>query len=276
MRILTLIMIITVLTTVVACTDAPQGPEKGPMGDLSQVTPEQWQLLSQRTIYFGHQSVGANVLEGLRELAASTPQLKLRIVSGHTPAPGVLNEFAIGRNENPQSKNAAFLAATEGSLGPKPVLMFKYCYVDVQSDTDAKRLFERYQQTVSALRAKHPEATIVHVTMPLTTDSRIRSFVSGLLGRPSRQTRNGIRTHYNELLRAAYSGKEPIYDLAATESTRPDGKQEYANVAGKRVYAMAPDWASDEGHLNAAGRRRAAEQMLITLASLPEPLVPGR
>jgi hypothetical protein len=53
------------------------------------------------------------------------------------------------------------------------------------------------------------------------------------------------------------------------ESTRADGTREYATVNGKPVYALAPEWASDEGHLNAAGRRRAAEALLVTLASIP-------
>lgn len=270
MRILELIAVVTLLATAVACTDGSQSTEKGPMVDLSQVTPEQWQALSQRTIYFGHQSVGGNIMDGIRDITAAKPELRLRVVSGQTAAPGVLNEFPIGRNEDTDSKNAGFLAATQGTLGPKPVLMMKYCYVDVEPDTDTKRLFEGYQQTVSALRAKHPDATIVHVTMPLTTDSKIGNFVNRIRGRPTRQTRNGVRAQYNELLRAAYAGKEPIFDLAAAESTRADGTREYATVDGKTVYALARDWASDDGHLNAAGRRRAAEEMLITLASLPE------
>ena len=79
-------------------------------------------------IYFGHQSVGSNILEAVRELMAEKPQIPLRIVSGASAvSAGVLNEFAIGENGDPDSKNAAFISATQGALGPeKPVLMFKY------------------------------------------------------------------------------------------------------------------------------------------------------
>lgn len=148
--------------------------------------------------------------------------------------------------------------------------MLKYCFADVDEKMDAQALFHQYQQTVAALRASHPEAVVVHVTFPLTTDAPLRNYLNALRGRPTRRTWNAIRTQYNELLRAAYAGKEPVFDVAAVESMHANGSLEFANVSGKRVYAMADEWTSDEGHLNAAGRRRVAEQLLITLTSLPE------
>ena len=59
-----------VLVTAAACSSKAEMPGPNPMADLSQITPEQWQALSQRTVYFGHQSVGANIVEGVREIAA--------------------------------------------------------------------------------------------------------------------------------------------------------------------------------------------------------------
>ena len=79
-----------------------------------------------------------------------------------TAAPGVLNEFYIGRNEDPDSKNDAFLTATRGAIGEQPVLMFKYCYVDVDEKTDPQKLFAHYRETVGKLRMQHPNATILH------------------------------------------------------------------------------------------------------------------
>lgn len=240
--------------------------------NLGQITLAQWQALSQRTVYFGHQSVGHNILEAVRDLLAEKPQIQLRVASGASAnSAGVLNEFEIGENGDPESKNAAFLSATQRALGPKPVLILKYCYVDIDVGTDVKMVFDRYQQTVAALKAKHPESFLVHVTVPLVTDSQFRNYVNSMLGRPTRRTRNALRTQYNQMLRAAYGGKEPIFDLAAVESTRADGTREYAKVDGQEVHAMAAEWAVDDGHLNTLGRRRAAEQLLVTLASLSKP-----
>ena len=242
------------------------------MDELQQISTQQWQRLSERAIYFGHQSVGENILDGIRALGVEVPQLtNLRILSAACdPSTAGLREFLIGENGDPDSKNAAFMAATQGALGPKPVLMFKYCYVDIDEKTDPTMLFRRYADTVAALRARHPDAIVVHVTMPLTTDSRIRNWVNTLRGRPNRRTWNGIRSRYNDLLRAEYGGKEPIFDLAALESTRADGSLEFGTVTGQPVYALADEWTRDGGHLNAAGRRRAAARLLTLLAALPE------
>ena len=235
-----------------------------------EITSEHLNALAGRTVYFGHQSVGANVLDGLRQVAAERAQFPMKIVSTDpVAAPGVLNEFGIGENGDPESKNAAFVKALERDLGPQPVLMFKYCFVDVDDRTDVPALFTRYQETVATLRKRHPHAAIVHVTMPLTKDSVFRNLVNSIRGRPTRRDRNAVRAAYNELLRATYGGKEPIFDLAAVESTRADGNTEHAVVGRLKVYALASEWASDDGHLNEAGRKRAAEELLLTLASLP-------
>src|SRR5688500_5039563 len=97
-----LIALLASMVMAAACTDKIENPGKGLMSDLNQVTAEQWRALSERTIYFGHQSVGANIMEGLTHVAAGKPQIKLRVASGHAAAsPGVLNEFAIGENADP-------------------------------------------------------------------------------------------------------------------------------------------------------------------------------
>jgi hypothetical protein len=246
------------------------------MHDFNQVTAEQWSTLSGRAIYFGHQSVGANIIEGVREVAAETPQIRLRVASeARVAGAGVLNEFAIGKNEDPQSKNAAIVEATKGPLGPNPIILFKYCYVDVDERTDPKGLFARYQSTVARLRSQHPEATVVHVTLPLMTEpSMLRYAMNKVRGISTHRDENAKRADYNALLRSAYNGREPVFDLAALESTRADGTLEYGVLNGVEVPALAREWSSDGGHLNAAGRRRIAEQFLATLAALPASRVP--
>jgi hypothetical protein len=267
-----LIALFAMLCTVAACTARSDTAEHAVTDDMTRITPEQWTALTRRTIYFGHQSLGANIVEGVRGFLQERPDLPLKISSGKTvPAAGVLNEFEIGENTDPESKNNAILQVARGQLGPAPVILFKYCFVDVDEKSDPAALFQRYQQTVAALHAAQPGATLVHVTMPLTTDSTLRNWINKIRGRPTRWDRNGVRTRYNELLNAAYRGKEPIFDVAAVESTRADGTREYTSVGGKPVYALAAEWASDEGHLNAQGRRRAAERLLATLAALPAP-----
>jgi hypothetical protein len=260
------------LLVIAACSNKAQMTTNPPMWDFKQVTAEQWNTLSKRTFYFGHQSVGANIVDGVREIAAQRPEIQLRIVSdAPTPAAGVLNEFPIGRNEDPESKNAAMIAATQSALGPLPVVMFKYCFVDVDEAADVRSLFQHYRQTVAAVRSRHPEAVVVHVTLPLATEpSKLRYYMNTVRGIPTTRDANARRNEYNEMLRAAFAGKEPVFDLAAVESTHADGTLEYGMRDGARVPALAPEWSADGAHLNAAGRKHVAEQFLATLATLGE------
>ena len=260
-----------VLMLTAACSDRSAQPGAEAMHDLKRITSEQWQTLSQRTVYFGHQSVGANIIGGVLEVTAQNPEIPIRVASGQRAASaGVLNEFLIGRNEDPDSKNAGFVAATQGALGPRPVLMLKYCYVDVDEGTDAQALFERYRETVATLHAQHPDAQIVHFTLPLATEpSKLRYLMNTVRGIPTTRDANARRDEYNRLLRTAYASREPVFDLAALESTRADGTLEYGVFDGRQIPALAPEWSSDGAHLNPSGAKRIAEQLLATLASLP-------
>lgn len=78
------------------------------------------------------------------------------------------------------------------------------------------------------------------------------------------------RNELNELIRQEYAGKEPLFDIAAIESTLPDGSRAFFSDHGKVYDYLSPDYSSDGGHLNPEGRRRVAEQLLITLARLDE------
>ena len=239
--------------------------------DLQQITAEQWQRLSQRAVYFGHQSVGENILDGIRMVVSENPQIQLRIVpkASAVSSPG-LHEFEIGQNGDPESKNAAFLLAIQGDLGPRSVLLFKYCYVDTDDKTDVRTMFERYQRTVAAALSRHPDADIVHITLPLVVESSLlRYYLNSVRGIATTRTENARRNEYNDMLRRTFAGKEPIFDLADIEATRADGSRAQVLLDGKPVYGLAEEWSSDGGHLNAAGRRYVAERLLATLAALP-------
>jgi hypothetical protein len=69
-------------------------------------------------------------------------------------------------------------------------------------------------------------------------------------------------------MRREYGGREPLFDLAAVESTRPDGSRETLSLGGKTAFALHPGYTNDGSHLNEVGRRRAAEALLTLLARL--------
>src|ERR1700737_1910521 len=59
--------------------------------------------LSQRRIFFGHQSVGMNLLQGVREIAARYPDLRFRVIDASGDAdlgPGTFAHAFMPENGN--------------------------------------------------------------------------------------------------------------------------------------------------------------------------------
>ena len=58
-------------------------------------------------IYFGHQSVGLDIINGMNDIIKSSPHIRLSIRRTKDPADfdqPVFGEFPIGKNEDPKSK----------------------------------------------------------------------------------------------------------------------------------------------------------------------------
>jgi len=227
--------------------------------------------LAGRRVYFAHQSVGANLVAGLQTLVAEDSSSRLKLVETHAPAsisgPAFIH-FLAGRNEDPASKNADFLRVLDARPAPDGgIALMKYCYIDVNPGTDIDALFADYRQLVTRVRERHPDLTIVHVTMPLTTDaSGPKAAVKRLLGRVTARELNEKRSHFNALLRSTFAG-QPIFDLATLEATHADGRQERVTVRSEPVYALAPEYTTDGGHLNPAAERRFAASLVTVLAN---------
>lgn len=206
-------------------------------------------------VFFGHQSVGQDVLDGVRRLARRG-----------APVPAI-QDALIGQNEDPLAKIADFDARVRGGIGQQvDVAMMKLCYIDVTAATDVPALFDTYRTTMSALERDHPEVAFVHVTVPLTTErgglTRLRAKLTGNTRYGAEE--NVVRERLNSLIRAEYAA-DRLFDLAAVESTRPDGTR----VGGRRdesdYFALYDGYASDLGHLNATGAEVAAAAWLATV-----------
>lgn len=235
-----------------------------------------WKTLAEKKLYFGHQSVGLNILDGIRDLMTENSLIKLNIVETLDPADFDAPLFAhstIGKNMYPQSKIDAFADVLENGIGERAdVAFFKFCYLDFHSNTHVDEVFEQYKDTISYLQEKFPEVTWVHSTVPLTSQQTgPKAWVKKLLGKPLRGYEYNIkRNRFNALIRAEYEGKDPIFDLAKIESTLPDGKRESFTRDGGTYYSLIQDYTDDGSHLNEIGRRVVAEKFLIFLANILE------
>ena len=236
------------------------------------LTNQQISSLETKRIFFGHQSVGNDIVHGIRDIMDEDRRLKLNLVASADPQSMSLPAFVespIGENRNPASKDKAFadiLAKGMGSQGG--IAMYKYCYVDIGLDTDVQQLFDNYRRQMTDLKSRYPSLTVVHITVPLTTDDPgPKTWIKTMIGRPTSRDVNLKRNQFNSLLRKYYA-TEPIFDLARVESTHLDGTRSYVMIQGQKVYTLASEFTTDGGHLNQAGRRAAAQTLLQVLAGL--------
>lgn len=258
-----------------ACRGGAVRQEPVEVASLSEVSDTTWQSLRAKRIFFGHKSVGANIMDGVADVLRDEPRIGLRVADGEgamADSGGAFAHGSVGKNGDPGLKTDDFARLIEGPLrGKVDVAFHKYCYADVTEKTDVAAVFAYYQTTMARLRAEFPEVTFVHVTTPLVrVQSGPRATLKLLLGQnPGRYGANYTRERFNDLMRDAYRGKEPLFDLAAIESTRPDGSREAIQSGKQKGYALVPVYTSDNSHLNEVGRRRVAEELLVFLARLP-------
>ncbi len=256
-----------------ACKEGTDMTTSEPVKKLSDLPPEKIQNLSSRTFYFGHQSVGKDITGGLAMVLPQYPDIKLKVVEGESPdslAPGVFLHSRIGKNRAPVTKVEAFESVMNGGIGNQADAAFvKFCYVDAVHGTDVTQIFADYKKSLEALKARYPETAFVHFTMPLkTVPEGWKTSIKMLIGREIPEyLDNANRTRFNDMLRAEYAGKDPIFDIAKLESTA-SGSRNVFEYDGQKVEALVPAYTNDGGHLSDEGKRWIAEQLLIFLAEL--------
>lgn len=260
---------IIVCLSLVSCSR--DNPEGSSMSD--QRLEEDLRLVRGKRIYFGHQSVGADIVDGLKDLSSASNGNGWNIVafpdSPIVPGPFLAHSF-VGKNGDPEGKCDAFSAHVEKLLADSvDIAILKFCYADIRHDRDIDRMFDYYRQTMDTLKQKFPHVTFVHVTVPATSRSSWwKRFGRSLLGKDDEWDMGSVRRfEFNRKL-TEYYGQEPIFDLAEVESTNPDGTKEEFAYRGKRALELVGDYTYDGGHLNEMGRRRVARALIHTLADI--------
>lgn len=223
-------------------------------------------------IFFGHQSVGNNIMEGVEALQKDNHvQIPIFDLKDNRTLPeGFIVHTKVGENEKPNTKCDDFRMILDQQLGGNiDIALLKFCYIDINEDTNVQKMFDYYRSVLDGLKHRHPEITFVHVTAPLRySASGFGVWVREMLGKPNRSKMANIkRNEFNELLRNTY-GEEPIFDLAASESTYPNGKRESFVENDKTYYSLIGSYTYDGGHLNEAGRTKVAADLIARLAAV--------
>lgn len=241
---------------------------------LSPVSVQDLQAVSKKKIFFGHQSVGYNIVEGVGDVFKQHPAIVMNIKESAEPAvfdAPVLAHTTLGRNSDPESKIRDFAERIRGGIGERAdVAAFKFCYVDFDSTSSPSGVFAVYKRTMADLTAAYPKTRFVHVTVPLkATSSGWKTYIKNMIGRPHVFIADNLRREeFNAMMRKEYAGQKAFFDLAAVEATRADGSASFDTSNGVRVPSLVNEYTYDSGHLNERGRKVIAEQFLGLLASL--------
>ena len=249
--------------------------QKITLPSIEDVPDKYWAKLAEKKVFFGHQSVGYNLIDGIIDILNEYKHIKLKVVETDKAAKFDRPIFAhsrIGKNTDPASKVKGFRNIMDSGVGDKvDIAFFKFCYVDIMRDSNPQEIFNIYSTAIDDLKERYPRARFVHVTVPLCsppvgTERKIKENIKLLIGMPGLLDDNINRNLYNRLLNETYSGTEPVFDLALLESLNPDGFRSYAKKGSEKVFLMSPQYTNDGGHLKPECRKRIAEQLLIILA----------
>jgi len=242
---------------------------------LDVISQDRWDALSQKKVFFGHKSVGANIIEGLNDVLAQRPRIRLTIREADSPAgftSPVFAHAAIGKNMEPLTKVARFREIMESGVGREAdIAFFKFCFVDINHDTDLKALFSSYVELVEDLGGRFPDLKILTVTVPLLSKPvGVMTRLKKLLGRlPWYEADNVQRNLFNDMLRDRFKGS--LFDLAAIESRVDDSKKAVFREGRTEYELLYRPYTDDGGHLNELGRQVVAIELLMMLADIDDP-----
>ncbi|HEY6793298.1 MAG TPA: hypothetical protein VI248_01305 [Kineosporiaceae bacterium] len=271
---LSLVAAVLVVAAVVALGGWHHSDKGLPMTSARDgVTADELARAGDARVFFGHQSVGMNLLDAVPGVYRAHGLTAPPVTEG-TPAPGgsggVFVHRFIGRNEDPMSKIKDFDATVRAGLGHQvDVAMMKFCYIDITTSTDVDALFAVYRGTLDALQRDFPGVTFLAVTVPLTTEQGLLAQAKNWIRRSDRMSpaENVVRERLNTLIRQHYSGKH-LFDLAALESTAPDGSRVTGTSGGQPYAALYDGYSSDGGHLDVTGAQVVATGWLRAVAAV--------
>ena len=226
-------------------------------------------LTMNQKVFFGHQSVGGNIIEGIKLLTTEIPilQVDLKKTDENVFEKSVFTHAGIGKNGDPLSKYEAFKKLLESGIGDRvDIAGMKLCYVDISGKTDVMDLFNNYKEMVKYIKNRYPKLELIHIATPLTVKSNpVKDLIKTIIGKENiwkEANRNRIR--YNNLLRAEYKNIDPVFNLDIIEAFGADsvpGKTDNDN------YSLDNRLASDWGHLNDLGKRTVAGEFIRFLES---------
>ncbi len=229
---------------------------------------EDWRRFAALHIVFAHQSVGGNLIDGIKTLAQQQ-NIPLTISESRSSEIHTgLQHFKIGENGNPEGKIDDYRRAITTQLSQgEDIALMKFCFIDFDSNVNSEQLAHDYLALLNELQLAHPATQFVAITAPLTTiQTGPKAWIKKLLGRtPDGYEENARRQRFNNLIRQHAGTALPVFDLAKLESR--DGAINY-RIDGETVEALDASISSDGGHLNSTGEQQLGGALVHYLATI--------
>lgn len=235
-----------------------------------------FEQINDKVVFFGHQSVGYNIIEGIKDLSAEhQKEYHIKSLEKKDNFQNIdfnnvnLLETTIGRNRYPLEKIEDFAHYFETEISDHvDIALMKFCYVDSGQEISSEELADAYIQEMERLEQTYPHVTFVYVTMPLRGTPRkldvwAKNIIFKILGRPIYGRDDNIERHeFNQALRTSKAHTGRLFDLAMIESTRSDGNIQSFRKNGRDYPVLVPEYTYDGGHLNKRGRVHVAGDFL--------------
>lgn len=273
-----LILSIVSVFYLIGCERRSEIMDKNNLSGLNNVSTASLNSLAQKKIFFGHQSVGNNIIEGMKCIITGIPEVKLNIVETNNPADfdgPIFGHAKVGKNLDPFLKIDDFKKIMESGIGSKVDIAFlKFCYLDITEKTDIDMLFDYYIKTFNYLRNKYPNTQFIHLTVPLTLSQStkgIKAKIKRLFKKRFWDEDDNIKRNlFNQKIITYFIKEKTVFDLAKYEATFPDGIVNIFDKLGIEYFSLVPAYTDDGSHLNNYGRKTIADRLLKLLSTLPK------
>ena len=167
------INIIILSIFLISCDGGEMQSSKYNFTEIDKVSKEAWKKLSEKKIFFGHKSVGNNIIDGINTIINENKKIPLKVIETDdisSYSNGVFAHYKLGENSFPKSKFESFFNVLNNPSNKDIDIAFvKLCFVDIKIDTDVNEIFEHYKKTITEIKTKFPNVVIVHFTVPLST-----------------------------------------------------------------------------------------------------------
>jgi lysophospholipase L1-like esterase len=246
---------------------------QAPYTAISDIPGSKWEELAQKKIYFGHRSVGNNIIDGIKDLIKANSQIKLDMVAPtgtFNSKVGFFMHSMIEQDASPQ-KIAADFQKLKNEVIRQDFDIVLLRFTPFYNNKEMTEILGDYNDSLNQLKNNYPKTMFVHTTFPLNRSKTTwKTWIKKLIGKNDiwEYAGNIKANEFNEHLRKKYYGKKPLFDLAKFESTYPNGERETFSLYGKEYFQLVSDYTYDGVHLNEKGRKIVAEQLLLLLVNI--------